>query len=1024
MKSGWWARGLALSERTGDVRRVDAVVDAAAHERLARWRARYGPDGAERFATRLASLAIDERDLTLLLAETPESLAARVSRPAWADFVEASLPGAQPRPVPENRAWHAAFAVPLRPLVELACDELTSAAQRVAAEHLDLAAIADGFTERLGRRLVDIATRVLVLELNRRRGEGGLAGTDGAARFADFVRQLAGPAGMAEIYARYPVLARLLGEACQLAVASHLELLTRFAADRADIVDSLLDGVDPGRVVAIEAGQGDLHRRHRSVTVVTFADGRHVVHRPRDVEAYVRFTGIVGWLNTLEPSLALRTVAVVARAGYGWLEFIPARPLLDRRGAHRFYRRLGALLALLHALGASDFHCENLIACVDQPVLVDIETLFHPDVPMRDTPTEPAAVALAASVYRTLLLPTMLIGEHGVLDLSGLGGDIAGVSPLTEVDWESPGTDRMRLVRRPRAFTASSDNRPSFEGRVIDPGEHEAALLDGFRVGYDAIVRDRRGLVSRVVDCADIEVRVVFRHTRGYQILLEETTHPDLLRDGLDRDRTLDVLWTDSAADPVRSRLCPHEAEDLWAGDVPLFSGRPDTLDVYASAGRLLPGLLARTALRIALDRIAGMGEVDRRDQEWIISATLATRRSAAEQRHVAPPMPGPVAGIAAYPDRLLAAACAIGDQIMARSVADQARVNWLGLELVDDRQWLVLPMGAGLANGHLGVALFLAQLSERSGITRYGDVALRAVTSVPALLDLLDGRPEMVTAIGPGGLHGLGGIGYGLARLATLLDDAEVRAWAERAVAHAATAAAASDQPGWATGNAGCLAAMTAVHVELGLTAAARVATACADRLVAWPHRADGPGFADGPAGVGWALTRCSVHGDAGRSAVRLALSATPTDWSEPSGEARRPVQHSWCVGTAGLLVAATCLDGEVGLDRALTVLADRPVLGDLSLCHGELGVAEALTVLDAERFPDVSLVQRRRAGLVLDAIDRYGPRCGTPGGVPTPGLLHGLAGIGFGLLRLGFPEGVPSVLLLEPTPGTARGS
>jgi lantibiotic modifying enzyme len=123
-------------------------------------------------------------------------------------------------------------------------------------------------------------------------------------------------------------------------------------------------------------------------------------------------------------------------------------------------------------------------------------------------------------------------------------------------------------------------------------------------------------------------------------------------------------------------------------------------------------------------------------------------------------------------------------------------------------------------------------------------------------------------------------------------------------------------------------------------------------------------------------------------------------------------------------LLVAATCLDGEVGLDRALTVLADRPVLGDLSLCHGELGVAEALTVLDAERFPDVSLVQRRRAGLVLDAIDRYGPRCGTPGGVPTPGLLHGLAGIGFGLLRLGFPEGVPSVLLLEPTPGTARGS
>ncbi|HEX4789105.1 MAG TPA: hypothetical protein VH372_11625, partial [Actinospica sp.] len=57
----------------------------------------------------------------------------------------------------------------------------------------------------------------------------------------------------------------------------------------------------------------------------------------------------------------------------------------------------------------------------------------------------------------------------------------------------------------------------------------------------------------------------------------------------------------------------------------------------------------------------------------------------------------------------------------------------------------------------------------------------------------------------------------------------------------------------------------------------------------------------------------------------------------------------------------------------------------------------------------------RRRRAGLVLDALHHDGPGCATPGGTPTPGLLHGLAGIGYGLLRLGFADRVPSVLLLE---------
>ncbi len=61
----------------------------------------------------------------------------------------------------------------------------------------------------------------------------------------------------------------------------------------------------------------------------------------------------------------------------------------------------------------------------------------------------------------------------------------------------------------------------------------------------------------------------------------------------------------------------------------------------------------------------------------------------------------------------------------------------------------------------------------------------------------------------------------------------------------------------------------------------------------------------------------------------------------------------------------------------------------------------------------------RERRARQWATALDRRGPVCGTPAALAVPGLLTGLAGIGHGLLRLGFPDRTPSVLLLQtPTP------
>ncbi len=175
-----------------------------------------------------------------------------------------------------------------------------------------------------------------------------------------------------------------------------------------------------------------------------------MIYKPRPLDLHQHFNELVDWLNEQDragPADRPGGHAGPATAGSSFIDHNPCTELAEVR---RFYHRQGALLALLYVLDGTDMHYENLIADGDQPVLVDVETLFHPS--QQDNGVlgrDPAHTALRSSVYRTALLPLLFTGEHGVADISGLGGDVGEVAPISEVDWADAGLDTMHLVRRP-----------------------------------------------------------------------------------------------------------------------------------------------------------------------------------------------------------------------------------------------------------------------------------------------------------------------------------------------------------------------------------------------------------------------------------------------------------------------------------------------------------------------------------------------------------------------------------------------
>src|SRR5262249_25496230 len=140
-----------------------------------------------------------------------------------------------------------------------------------------------------------------------------------------------------------------------------------------------------------------------------------------------------------------------------------------------FYRRQGSWLALLHALGATDVHYENVVAAGEHPVPVDLETLFHPRAPeleLANPRQRLARGALARSVPRVGLLPNR-IGEGPGAALGGLSGAGGQETPDELVAWENAGTDELCATRR-HARLPEAHNRPVLDGAPAAADEHVA----------------------------------------------------------------------------------------------------------------------------------------------------------------------------------------------------------------------------------------------------------------------------------------------------------------------------------------------------------------------------------------------------------------------------------------------------------------------------------------------------------------------------------------------------------------------
>ncbi|MFE0100121.1 type 2 lanthipeptide synthetase LanM family protein [Streptomyces sp. NPDC059009] len=916
----WW-RAAPLTERaswtragdddTGWGQRVAGGGDAA--ERHAFWRELWWVDQQpETVATRVAALGVGEEEFRALLDEPSGApVAPDADRPAWLRRIEAAARDDAGRAHPE------ADLGLLEPFRAVLVDARHRLRRDLAALPVppQLRALDEVLLDTMPLpRLWEAVSRTLVLELNVARLEGRLTGDTPEERFAAFVELLRTDEVRQALWTEYPVLLRYVTELCEQWVARAGEFGRRLAGDWGRLRDAGLLPAEPGALTEVSFGAGDVHRDGQSVALLRFEDAR-LVYKPRSLRADLAYNGLLDWFNAHGPRHALRTVRVLDRGegadGYGWAEFVASAPCADRGEVRAFYWRMGAQLALLYALHATDMHFENVIASGPHPVVVDLEALFHTVVSeavrtQREQDwRDPAQSFLETSVALTGLLPGhMLYRDEDDrvqrTDMSGIGGEAGQLTPAEVPGWVGIGTDEMRLVKQ-RQPMEGFGNAPRLGDAPVDARDHRADVVAGFRDAYRILLAGRSELLAPegvLAGFADAPFRVIFRATRLYGQLLTESLHPDFLRDARDRDVCLDRLWGGLAEQPGRGRIIQSEIAQLLRGNVPLFDFVAAERAVRLGDGSRVEDFFDEAPYDRVARRIAGLGERDLEQQVRVIESSYLSQEMALTEARW-PGWSRRAARDEVRPGQLVAAAAEIGDRLLADAIGDGTRDGWLSLNLLDERIWTLGTTGMDLYGGLPGIGLFLGQLGKAAGHAGAARAAERAADELTRrLTSLLDDAAAPMGSTGSTGLtgptgptgpddlerndpdHELTNIGAGgplagplyfLSALTALTGEDRWLPAIDRIIALLPRRSATDPHLDVVNGSAGAVLTLLAAHESLGDPAALTAATQVAERLLttqvpaedghlAWPSKlgASGrplAGFSHGAAGGALAL-------------------------------------------------------------------------------------------------------------------------------------------------------------------------
>jgi type 2 lantibiotic biosynthesis protein LanM len=408
-----------------------------------------------------------------------------------------------------------------------------------------------------------------------------------------------------------------------------------------------------------------------------------------------------------------------------------------------------------------------------------------------------------------------------------------------------------------------------------------------------------------------------------------------------------------------------------------------------------------------------------------------------------------------------LSAAREVGNRLEKLAIWGEDDCCWIGLSPVRN-SLKPLPLGIDMYYGLIGISLFLAYLGSITDDEKYTDLARAAVRSA---LRQIDELLPSYTRIGS--FIGWGGVAYSLFHQGNLWKDDELLEKTSEILHILPKRISQNTESDFLNGAAGCIMSLYSIYKVSPSQELLDMMTQCGDWIVknsqrqekgvAWipsiPASAPLTGFSHGNAGIALALVKLwFVTGEARYLEVakeamifeQSVFSIEKQNWPdfrEINMKSTNIVGNNldsnkvkfmtaWCHGATGIglarILTLPYIDNitlRSEINSALQTTLRNGIGENHCLCHGSMGNIELL--LTAGKALNSSGYEEKAyllATQTLKNIKENGWICGLSLGVETPGLMTGIAGIGYEFLRLAEPVHLPSLLALDTLIKTAN--
>ena len=857
--------------------------------------------------------------------------------------------------------------------------------------------------------------------------------------------------GLLSLWQKYPVLARLVEKIVTFWIEATSEFIQRLQKDHSVFFQ------DQDQVQQITHSVSDFHHRGRSVLILTLKSGKKIIYKPKNIGLEIAYQQLLTWCNQKGVLLPFKTLKNYDCQTYGWgLDYVEAKPCADEAAVRRFYERAGMLLCLLYVLGANDCHYENLIAHGEHLVLIDLETLMHPEAKaISGSPQEilNSDRQLWDCVLRTGLLPRWDFSADNRIayDISGLGSIENQKAPYRSLRWKFINTDEVYILQE-RGNLKEQKNLPVFQGKIVNPQDYQSYIIDGFTKMYKFLEKNRQELFNNIelqTLLASQPVRFIFRATYVYTHLLQKTLTPQLLQNGVDRSIELDILsrtFLNGEEKTAPWEILKAEIASIEDLDIPYFSTVANSGDLSIGFKSPLSNYLT-PGYQGFRERLQKLNDLDLKQQIIIIQGSFATRFPKNSYSYPEP-IKSPSEIVTFTSNQFLGVAQKLAEGIHERAIIDQQnQAHWFGLTDANHSNKLQYqPLGYALYEGNCGIALSLSALFSITKNETDRHLALQALQPLKNWLNHSNSALKIKIAqqMGIGGATGISSIIYALVKISQFLED---QTWLEEAtrVAELLNVITGEGKLDIIGGEAGAILGLLSLYRETQQTKLLDKARYYGNILIerrittqsglkAWKTITEHPltGFSHGAAGIAYALDQLyEITGDKkyfriakeGKDYERAVFCQKNQNW--PNFLSNPPnFKVMWCHGATGIGLGRL---GTIKIDSAPLILDEVEIaLGNNqnyqqksvdNLCCGNFGRIElSLTAGQILNRPQLIEIARQKATYIVQlAQQNQGYQLfGNVSSIAYhPGFFQGISGIIYQLLRLAYPEQFPVILL-----------